>query len=162
MKYLFHASPKSGIKKFKPQRKSFRNAKEGAVIFAASSKAIASTFLVKWDDDWVEMGLWGKSPYLVVSDAKRFLKNDKGGSIYTLPKERFFMNAKEGLGAHEWISKQEALPVKEERYFSGIEAMLKSKVKIYFIDKKTFKKIQNASDHGFSVLKKLKPLEVSK
>lgn len=153
--FLYHASPNNDIKEFQPQAGSVRDPKEGPVIFGARDLALASTFLVEADDSWTERGTFGGAYYFVVSDRDRFKSVDKGGALYVLPNSTFECDLNKGMGDLEWISEQAVKPVDKTVYESALDAMINNGVQVYFIDQGTFLKIQQAEDHGLSILQSL-------
>lgn len=154
-KFLYHASTNRNIEEFEPRRGSYRDPTEGPVIFASPSKAYASMFITKADDRWAIKGRFSDTFYTVISDEERFRNIDKGGSIYTLPPDTFTCDPKKSMGVHEWVSKVPVKPLKVEDYDSCLEAMLENGVQVFFVNKETFKEINNSSDHGNKILKAL-------
>jgi hypothetical protein len=151
-KYLYHASQNPNIYILKPCAKSVRDPNEGPVVFATPSLPYVTMFLVNSDDSWTTKGRFNKTFYTVISDKNRFLKTDKGGTIYTLPNDAFYCDLKRGMGKLEWVSKKPVKPIGKKHYESGLEAMIDNGVQVYFVGKQTFQKIRQAEDHGFSIL----------
>lgn len=153
--YLYHASPNKNIDVFEPRAETVRDPNEGPVVFATTSEAKASKFLVPTNDNWSESGAFNQVNYIVISDEERFRNLDKGGSIYTIPSDTFYQDPKIRGGSSEWVSKEPVKPVAKEDFESGLDTMIEFGVQVYFVDKKTFEKIQNSEDHGYEILKKL-------
>lgn len=153
--FLYHTSPSRDIEEFQPQANSVRDSKEGSVVFGARDLALASTFLVEADDSWTERGTFGGAYYFVVSDGEKFKSSDKGGALYVLPNNTFECDVNKGMGDLEWTSEQGVKPVDKTVYESALDAMINNGVQVYFIDQGTFSKIQQAEDHGLSILQSL-------
>ena len=66
------------------------------------------------------------------------------------------------MGETEWISTKSVKPTEKEEYESGLEAMLENRVEVYFVDKDTFKRINESEDYGFEILKTLTPKNKNK
>ena len=155
---LFHASRNAALTIFEPRSEKTRDANEGPRIFATPSRAMASIFLVDTDDSWTESGAMDGIPYIVISDEKRFRASDTGGAIYALPSTTFETDPEKGLRELEWTSAETVTPIEKEDIPSALADMLKHGVRVYFVNKETFNEIQNAPDHGESIVKSLTPL----
>ena len=155
---LFHASRNPNIERFEPRAEKTRDQDEGPKIFATPSRAMASIFLADTDDSWVESGTVDDALYVVISDEVRFRKLDNGGAIYSLPLTTFETNPEKGLRELEWTSAETVIPRGKEIVPSALDDMLKHGVQVYFVDKTIFDQIQNAPDHGESIVKSLTPL----
>lgn len=152
---LYHASPNKEIEEFEPRAESIRDPDEGPKIFATPDKAYASMFLVPTDDRWTQKSTFNGLNCHVISDKKLFEELDRGGSIYSLPSDTFKTDPKKSKTGREWTSKETVSPIDKTAYKSGLEAMIKNGVQVYFVDKPTFKKIQESADHGLGILKTL-------
>ncbi|MFA5413392.1 MAG: hypothetical protein WC348_02535 [Patescibacteria group bacterium] len=153
--FLYHASSNRDIKKFEPRAKSTRDPKEGPVIFATPDLALATAFLVsETDDRWSLIGKINDIPYVVIKDKERFLKCDKGGSIYKFNSDSFSFDPHKGMGEDEWVSKKPVAPVEKTEVPSALEAMIENGVQVFFVDEGTFNKIKHSSDL-FGMLKTL-------
>ncbi len=129
---VYHGSTSQNISLLKPQINHFRDKHEGALIFATPSFRLASCYLFRWDDSWVHQEIsWkddNKANYevtMVISDKERFIKEDKGGSIYILPATGFEFDDK-GLGIYEWTSKEKVRPFTQINFSSSLEAIAKA------------------------------------
>ncbi|MBN8827188.1 MAG: hypothetical protein J0H68_00590 [Sphingobacteriia bacterium] len=144
---LFHGSNTRKIEVIKPQSHYVRDEKEGAVIFATPSLKLASCFLFRWDDSWVHQFIQSYEEnkdfdvYLIISDLEKFYKADKGGAIYLLPAKDFYYDENKGLGIYEWTTNIPVVPLDQLNFSSTLKTMQKFGVKIYFLDKKYFKKL---------------------
>jgi hypothetical protein len=154
---LFHASRNQNIDVFEPRAEKTRDINEGPRVFGTPSRAMASIFLVESDDSWVQLGTMDDVPYLIISDEERFRNLDNGGVIYSLPNDTFENDPEKGLRELEWTSKESVTPTGKESISSALEDMIKQEVKVFFVDKETYAQIQNAPDHGESIVKKLEP-----
>lgn len=159
---LYHASQDRDIATFEPRMDKVRDPLEGPRIFATPDKALASCFLVPSESSWVKIGRFDKDGVpghwkVVVSDEKRFRETDKGGAIYSLPSESFSTDPGRGMGESEWTSADPVAPNGKEDYASGLAAMKELGVDVLFVNKDTFMAIQNADDHGQSIIDALKP-----
>ncbi len=152
-KILYHASQNRNLKIIKPKNKSSRDKNEGKVIFATSSKALASCFIVPTDDSWTNIGIKNGKTYILISDKKRFLELDKGGVIYSISSESFNFDENLGMKEMEWTSKKPIKILDREVFTSGLEAMKKLGVEIKFIDKKVFEKLNKEQIKISEVLK---------
>lgn len=153
---LYHASENKNIEIFEPKAETVRDPEEGPVIFATPDKILASIFIVPTNDSWAQSGLFNGIHYFVCSDREKFKKLDKGGAIYTLLSDTFEYNPSKGLREKEWVSKLSVKPIDKEEFKSGLEAMLNFGVQVFFVDKETFKVIEEADDHGLKILSDLR------
>ena len=151
---LYHASDNRKVKEFEPRALGIRDSNEGPRVFATPDKALASCFLVRYK--WIKLGLFNDIHYIVIAEKDKFLETDKGGAIYSMPNTTFQTDLEKGLKDLEWTSKEPVKPVGKEEFSSGLEAMLQSEVLVYFVDLEKFNTIQQASDHGQSILRTLK------
>lgn len=142
---VYHGSPNSNIKIFEPKDEHIRNKDEGAVVFATPSLRVASCYVFKWDDTWVHQSIsWkngNKADYqviMVISDRTRFEQKDHGGTIYILPAQDFRFDEHRGLGIYEWTHKKPVRPMLQINFSSGLEAMQKSGVQVYFVEPNQF------------------------
>lgn len=161
-KVLYHSSPKINIDIFEPRKEKIRDPEEGPVVFATPDKALAAAFLVRTDGSWVKIGRFsdGKTLtpwHLVTKNKRRFRRSDKGGAIYHLPSAGFSSDPNKGMGNMEWTSKNNVKPIKKEVFTSGEQAIKDLGVKVYFVDRKTFKAINDSGDHGRSIILGLEP-----
>ena len=155
---LYHASKNPEVAVFEPRAEKIRNQNEGPKIFATPSRAMASIFLVDTDDSWVASGATNDIPFIIVSDEERFRASDTGGTIYSLPPTTFETDPLKGLRELEWTSAEPVTPTESEYIPSALADMLKHGVRVYFVNKETYNEIQNAPDHGESIVKSLTPL----
>jgi len=155
---LFHASRSPDIEVFEPRSEKTRDDSEGPKVFATPSRAMAGIFLVDSDDSWVQSGAKNNEPYIVISDEERFRNLDKGGVIYSLPNDTFENDPEKGLRELEWTSDKPVTPNEKEFIPSALEDMLQNGVKVYFVNKETFERMQKAPDHGESIMNNLKPI----
>lgn len=151
---LYHASHDRNREYFTPQKKSFRDKDEDPAVFASPNFAISTLFLVR--DVPTECGAFGEVVYMVIPNREKFIEQDKGGAVYSLPSDTFNTNLDKGLGDLEWTSKEEVRPIAKQEFESGLQAMIENNVQVYFVDEETFKTIRNSPDHGLSILKTLK------
>lgn len=142
---LYHGSTNSDIKVLKPRNNHIRDKEEGPVVFATHSLKLASCYLFCWDDSWVHQGISWKDGnmaeyqvIMVISDKKRFYKEDNGGTIYILPSEGFVFDEHKGLGIYEWTHKSSITPILKIDFNSALTAMEKTGVKVYFVEQKQF------------------------
>lgn len=149
---VYHGSTNLNIKTFEPKSEHIRDPNEGPVVFATPSIALASCYLFKWDDSWVHQLIsWkdnNKSDYeitMVISDKKKFQKDDLGGAIYFLPARGFGFSENKGLGIYEWINKGKVSPYTQMNFSSALKAMKTFKVNVYFVDKAQFDRYINLS-----------------
>lgn len=151
---LYHASVNRKIEILEPRGESIRHPEEGPVVFASRGKPYQ--FLVPSDDSWTRKSGFNGVQVHVISDQERYEREDKGGAIYYLDSATFNNDyPKYGGGRGEWTSKVAVKPFKKEEYASGLQAQLENDIQIYFVDKETFDKITQASDHGKSIIKSL-------
>ncbi|MEZ6255630.1 MAG: hypothetical protein R3B92_02550 [Patescibacteria group bacterium] len=156
-KFLYHGSSNPNIQIFKPFAKTYRNPKEGAVIFAAPTKAAATKFIVSCDDSWSALGRFGSTYYALYSDEVRFKNNDIGGALYTLPSNTFYIDPDYTGSYSEWVSKDAVVPVEVEHFSSGLTAMFSYGVHVYFTSPSVLDQLRSAQDHGYALLKTLTP-----
>lgn len=158
---LYHSSPNLDIDIFEPRKEKVRDPEEGPVVFATPDKALAAAFLVRTDGSWVKIGRFSdgetQTPWhLVTKNKRRFRRLDKGGAIYYLPATGFTFDVDKGMGDMEWTNKNSVKPIKKEVFSSGEQAMKDPGVNLYFVDRKTFKAINESDDHGRSIILGLK------
>lgn len=140
---LYHGSTNPDITIFEPRAKHVRDKAEGSVIFATPSIRLASCYLFEWDDSWVYQFISTKDDasyevYMVISDHKKFKKEDSGGAIYLLPPKGFHFDEKRGLGVYEMISRNKIVPFTKIRFTSALDAMQNFEVKVFFVSRKQF------------------------
>jgi hypothetical protein len=160
-KVVYHGSANLGIEEVEPRAKRIRDNAEGRVVFAAESKAFASTFLgPRFDDRLSSRGSYNGVYYILIADEEKYRQEDGGGVIYELPGDKFEHDANKGMKT-EWLTKEPVVPIGQQRYDSAVVAMIENGVQVYFADKETLDRlnvaIKEAPDHGLSVLKNLKP-----
>ncbi|MBN1168886.1 hypothetical protein JXA63_03255 [Candidatus Woesebacteria bacterium] len=150
-KYLYHASPVNVLKEIEPRAKTIpENFDKGPCIFATEYFDFATQFLVPHDDSWANGGAFSDQTFFVISDRKRFEKADKGGSIYLVKADDF-----QNYNRREWFSIKKVKTFGEVKFSSGLMAMITQGVQVYFVDESTYINIQNAQDHGLSILNSL-------
>ncbi len=154
---LFIGTQIKGIKEFTPRRGSYRDRNEGPVIFSTPDRALASVFMMKeHDDSWTRIGYFGDVLVIVICmDRDEYIKKDKGGFIYEVPSDTFDYNPNLGMGDKEYTSREPVKPINETSYISSLNTMIDSDVQVYFVDKKTFKDILDAEDHGKEIVSDL-------
>lgn len=156
---LYHASRSGDVAKFEPRIGKRRDEDEGAQIFATPSKAMATIFLVDSDDSWTRSGSVDGVPYIIISDRERFETLDHGGYIYSVPSDSFESDPDKGLGELEYTSTESVKPTGSEYLPSALDAMIKSGVKVYFVDTETWAAIQTSDDYGKEILATLEPVK---
>jgi len=139
-KYLYLGTQVSGITELEPRRGNFRDKGEGAVIFATPDIALASMFLIKGhNDSWTRIGYLNRIPYVAIkANQEKFIKEDRGGVMYTVPSDTFNFDVNKGMGKREWTSRVPVKPTQEIKYTSAVDIMIKNGVQVYFVDEKTF------------------------
>lgn len=160
-KVLYHASSNSEIEVFEPRREKVRDPEEGPVVFATHDKALASAFLVRTDGSWVKIGRFTESGittpwHFIASSRRRFMKSDFGGAIYYLPVDTFNNDSEKGMGSVEWVSRVPVKPVDKDLFESGFDAMRSLGVDVYFVSRRTFRKIDKSEDHGRDIIQSLR------
>ena len=145
VKNLYHASQNKNIEMLKPQAESVRDPNEGPVVFASHDKVYVTCFLVPTNDNWSKISHYSTSRHptiyvMSILDEKRFRELDKGGAIYHLSSNGFYLD--ETKNSTEWASKVSVRPFKKELYNSGLDAMIENGVIVYFCDKSTFLKLK--------------------
>lgn len=123
-----------------------RDKDEGGQVFATPSIALASCFLFRWDDSWVNLStLTSKQQsrvVLIIGDKERFLQQDKGGSIYLVPPQTFKFDPNKGLGCYEGVSPTPVTPYGQINFDSALHAMATLGVEIYFVTAQQFAALQ--------------------
>jgi hypothetical protein len=158
---LYHSSSRRNLEIIEPRVNSYRDKDEGPVVFASDDKIFVSCFLTRTSDSWAQISKYRitNQPTIYVhciSDEKRFRELDKGGAIYTLPNETFYLDLSKG--DTEWTSKVSVKPIKKEIYESGLNAMIEHGVLVYFCDEeklKEYKEVASESSKAFEVLKSM-------
>lgn len=156
---LYHASENQDIEILEPKAVKTRDPNEGPVVFATDDKAYVTMFLVKSDDSWtLKFGLGNSSRdcdwYICINDQQRYLDADKGGAIYTLPKNQFLTEPKPN-STPEWASNEPVKPLKKEIYPSGLEAMIENGVQVYFTTPEQFESLKTKRETRFEDLRNL-------
>lgn len=156
-RFVYHSSSNPDIEELTPRRESIRDPQEGPVIFATPDKALATTFLIeKASDRWVNISYYGNILVVVICKEKEeFVKKDRGGTLYTLPSDNFDFDLNRGMKEKEWTSRISVKPVDKVTYESALNTMIENGVQVYFVDKKTFKEINEAEDHGKNIIAQL-------
>ena len=150
-KYLYHASAQNNLRTIKPRSETIPSGfDKGSVVFATDCFTFSTQFIVPHDDSWANGGAFGDISFFVISDRERFEKADKGGTIYLVPSDTF-----KKYNRKEWFSRASIKSVGKVHFSSGLQAMIIRGVQVYFVDKKTYKAIQKAKDHGLSILNNL-------
>lgn len=149
--FLYHGSCVRGITQLKPKQ-------EG--LFATPSLAIALIFLLEKRDGYLIKKELTKFNdvlcVLIITDRDEVMQNDKGGSIYTLPSDSFSIKPNQPLGRYKYFSDKAVNPISEDFKPSAIDAMINNGTQVYFIDEKTYIKIKESNDKGYSIIKTLK------
>lgn len=151
---LYIAAQTSGLEELIPREGRNRGRDEGAVIFSTPNKELASIFLVEGhNDSWMQIGYFSDIPYVAICmDRDDFLKRDHGGTMYEVPSDTFSYAPDVGMGDKEWTSREPVRPTRETDYPSALDAMVENGINVYFVDKAMFDAMNNADDHGFSIL----------
>ena len=152
---LYHGSPKTGLVLLEPRAIGVRNCSEGPVIFACRDLALATVFMVRMDDRWVQIGTFGGAYHVVISDRTRFEQSDLGGSVYVVPSDSFSCDLEKGMRELEWISREPVKPIDAYDYPCALDAMIQHGVQVFFVTSETFESIQMADDHGLAILQSL-------
>lgn len=158
VKYMYHGSSIKGLKILEPSMRSVRDSKEGPVVFAAPNFDTALPFILPKGRGF-NFGFWkDKSMYLVFSPKTTVNELKKmSGSIYTVSSEGFNCSRMIGLKELECINKNPVKVLKETKIPNLLTALVKSEIDIYFPDRSTWEEIKRSKDHGYSIIKKLKP-----
>ena len=151
---LYVSAQIPNIKELAPMEGNYRDESEGPVIFSTPDKALASVFLVEGHGDhWMQIGFFGDIPVVVINASREgFIKNDKGGIMYSVPSDNFDFDPSKGMGEKEWTSNKPVKPLSEIKYPSALDAMIENGVQVYFVDKKTFDAINNSDNYGYGIL----------
>ncbi|MDD3474681.1 MAG: hypothetical protein PHP08_02150 [Candidatus Dojkabacteria bacterium] len=162
IEYLYHASSNKNIDVLKPRQESVRDPKEGPVVFASQDKPYTSCFLTPTDSSWVKISKYTNISHLpiylmVISDEKRFKELDKGGAIYYLSPNGFYLDKSKSL--IEWTSKKDVTPIKKDVFDNSLDAMIDSGVVVYFCNKSIFSEIQSDPQNVIKTMNILKELE---
>jgi hypothetical protein len=154
---LYHGSNSKNLTELEPRAQGVRDESEGNVIFAALDPALASIFITRTYQDGHSGKFCSACPYyFVYSDEEKFKKLDVGGAIYFLPIDSFYTMPNKGLGTNEWVSKSKVKPLFKIEFASSLQAMMHFGVQVFFVSSETFAQIKNSSDHGKSILLKLR------
>ncbi|MFA6397714.1 MAG: hypothetical protein WDK96_02615 [Candidatus Paceibacterota bacterium] len=135
---FYHGSVNGDLDELKPQNKSFRKKDEGELLFAGADIACATLFLVRMYDHESSKGYNDGVYFFVISDKKRFMELDKGGTVYVLPDANFTCDHNQW--EQEWATKENVKPLNKIHFDSALRAMIDNGVKVYFTDKETFEK----------------------
>jgi hypothetical protein len=148
---FYHVSQNGSIDEFVPLP-SKRLKDEPDSVFAATTRSVAAMFGIK--SDYTKSGSYdgGKTWTIIVGDAKKFLEDDKGCYMYTLPPEDFTVNPDLGLGLAEWTCPKAVKPTKMQHFDSAIEIMLDSGVNIIPVSSEEMAKLRDPQIDDLSVL----------
>ena len=150
-KYLYHASPIKDLAKLEPRANTTpAEFEEGPCVFATDNLPFATEFLVPHDDSWANGGAFSGTNFFVIGDKERFREVDKGGCIYIVHSLGFRKYNK-----REWLCKEPVDVVEKIVFTSGLTAMIIHGVQVYFVDNQVYSNIQNARDHGLTILNSL-------
>lgn len=160
-RYLYHASQNKNIETLEPRAESFRDPGEGPVVFASDDKAYVSCFLVPTRDSNSKISIYRSDQHptfhiMCISDEESFKKADKGGAIYYLSPEKFYLDSNKGNT--EWTSREKVRPIKKEIYDSGLDAMIENGVYVYFCDNDTLQDLKKDPSDITKTMKILKNL----
>lgn len=92
---------------------------------------------------------------IIKADREEFIKQDKGGTMYTVSSDTFIFDPDKGMREKEWTSREPVKPLSETKMPSALNAMIENGAQVYFVDKKTFDVINNSDDYGYSILTKI-------
>lgn len=162
IKYLYHASSNRDLEVLEPRADSCRDKDEGPVVFASPDKSYVSCFIAHVNDNW---GLISKFSFsyrptihvMCIADEKKFREIDKGGAIYKLSPEGFYLDKSKGMT--EWTSRKSVKPAGKEICESGLDAMIDNNVLVYFCNYEKLeelKKRTNNSKEFFKILVKMR------
>lgn len=156
---LFHASQKTDIQRFDPRAERVRDPEEGPVVFATPDRAYASCFIVPTDDSLTQISRYGEGENwkVIVRDRAMFESLDRGGAIYALPSTNFYTDPDKNMAGTEWVSKEAVTPSDVEVFESGLVAMQRAGVDVYFVELATWDLIKASNDHGYGVVRGLLP-----
>jgi hypothetical protein len=154
-KVLYHASSNRNLGTIEPRAKSVRDESEGPVVFASPDKAGVTKFLVPSNDSWTRKMRFGDVHIHIISNRERYEEADRGGTIYHLSPDTFELDKTRGGGKDEWTSKKRVIPIDKEVYDSGLQAQLNNGVQVFFVDKATFDRINQSTDHGNEIIRGL-------
>jgi len=152
---MYHASTNREVTEFQPKNEFPRYGSEENLVFGTAYKEVAAMFLVprtistvisKYDDECV---------VFVDCTKEEFDTEDKGGAIYALPSDTFNTNESIGMGNTEWVSKESVKPISKQVYATAIYALRENKVRIYFLAKDVFLKVQANPSCGREIAKEL-------
>ena len=161
IEYLYHASKNKNIDVLKPRQESVRDPNEGSVVFASQDKPYTSCFLTPTDSSWVKISKYTNKSHppiylMVISDEKRFKELDKGGAIYYLSPNGFYLDKSKSL--IEWTSKNDVTPIKKDVFDNSLDAMISNDVIVYFCSKEILQKIQEDPSNTIRTMEILKTL----
>ena len=162
MKTLYHASTNKGLALIEPQPTEVDGSYIGDYIFATANKAYAAMYLAPKGCPQLLSVFRGK-PYFIINDTpESFCKRDKGGAIYELPADSFSDSPQLELRETEQASMVSVCPVAKQTYETSLEALQELKVPLYFVNDGTFRSIQQADDHGWSIIQGLQSYQMAK
>lgn len=149
-RYLYHGSINRNISVIHPKKLSIRDKNEGAVVFASQNKGVASTFIPRYkeyNDDNVIIDVHKRKPVVLITNKKKFLDEDKGGSLYKLNKSKSFKRKfMGGFGRYEYTTKSKVKPIEEKKYDSSLDAMIDNGAQVYFVPKKIYNQYHKIID----------------
>ncbi len=127
---------------FEPRNEYPRYTGETKLVFATPHQELAAMFLVPRDIE-TEICIYGNRYVVIInSDEESYVKQDKGGAIYSLPTDSFETDSVHGMGEIEWYSKIPVKPMSKVIYRTLIQAMDKFNVERFFVDHDTIEKIR--------------------
>lgn len=138
MTTLYHASPHKNLTIIKPQHTKSKDTYIGDFVFATLDRRLAAMYLATKGKGKLLDVEANKPKVIICSTFKDYLKNDKGGAIYTLPSKTFSNSPQTELMDSEIASKVAVKPLSKKVYDSSIKAMEEEGIEVYFVSKKTF------------------------
>lgn len=136
---LFHGSSKKNLKRIEPRSHDHWDGQP--TTYATPHIALASIFMLNFEDSWAAFGTRPNGTFVFLcSDKERFLKEDRGGTIYIIPSDSFYCHTNLCLGPDEWVSHISLKPLTKLTFKSIGAAMLSFGVQLFFVNQKQLDK----------------------
>jgi len=135
---IYHSSHHKNLKIISPQRTLSHDKYIGDFVFATYNKKLAVMYLATKGVGILMNPKKSDMTIVICANEKEYLINDRGGAIYELTDDEFFVSPQSGLGDYERVSKKPVKPQNTTLYDSSVTAFLNHGIKIYFVDEEMF------------------------
>jgi hypothetical protein len=138
--FLFHGSCIQNIDFLRPEKLTFHDPNDEALVYATPSRAYSSCFILSWDDRWATVQfLYGEDIfYFIFRKSVPIEDRDQSGSIYTVASTDFDFHPERSMKHFEWSANIAQKVITEEKYTSGLEAMIQNNIQFIPLEDRLF------------------------